>query len=221
MSGCDRQFGPRVRPLSLSRRATSRGAPSGAVLPCVMGLAGCRWQRPAARGAKQPALTTAARLALSWHAAVVEQEGHRMIPYVEIPSLHLWGPLTLQPFGFLVVAGCVVGYAVGHGYCRQTRPGCQRPLGAWRCGSRCLHSSCPIGRPWDCTIRSNCPRSSPSSRFNCWPSGPRCPPMGAWVGGPWGHSCMGSSAGCPCGRMGTPSPSGGWRAGALGAWDVR
>ena len=42
-----------------------------------------------------------------------------MIPYVEIPSLHLWGPFTLQPFGLLVVVGCVVGYAVGHRYCRQ------------------------------------------------------------------------------------------------------
>jgi phosphatidylglycerol:prolipoprotein diacylglycerol transferase len=43
-----------------------------------------------------------------------------VIPYVEIPALHVWGPFTLQPFGLLVVVGCVVGYAVGHGYCRQT-----------------------------------------------------------------------------------------------------
>ena len=43
-----------------------------------------------------------------------------MIPYVEIPALHVWGPFTLQPFGLLVVLGCGVGYAVGYGYCRQT-----------------------------------------------------------------------------------------------------
>jgi phosphatidylglycerol:prolipoprotein diacylglycerol transferase len=42
-----------------------------------------------------------------------------MIPHVEIPVLQLWGPLVLHPFGLLAATGCLVGYAVGRGYCRQ------------------------------------------------------------------------------------------------------
>jgi phosphatidylglycerol:prolipoprotein diacylglycerol transferase len=36
-----------------------------------------------------------------------------MIPYIEVSPIHLAGLITVQPFGLLVVAGCVVGYAVG------------------------------------------------------------------------------------------------------------
>ena len=56
-----------------------------------------------------------------------------MIPYVELPSLHLRGSFTLQPFGLLVATGCVVGYAVGHGYCRQAGldSGAFRRLALW------------------------------------------------------------------------------------------
>lgn len=35
-----------------------------------------------------------------------------MIPYIEIPSLHIWGPFEIEPFGFLVVTGCIVGFLV-------------------------------------------------------------------------------------------------------------
>ena len=35
------------------------------------------------------------------------------MPYLDIPPIHIGGLLTLQPFGLLVVAGCVIGYAVG------------------------------------------------------------------------------------------------------------
>jgi phosphatidylglycerol:prolipoprotein diacylglycerol transferase len=36
-----------------------------------------------------------------------------MIPYLDVQPIRLGGLLTLQPFGLLVVTGCVVGYAVG------------------------------------------------------------------------------------------------------------
>ena len=36
-----------------------------------------------------------------------------MVPYLDVAPLRLGGFLTLQPFGVLVVIGCVVGYAVG------------------------------------------------------------------------------------------------------------
>jgi phosphatidylglycerol:prolipoprotein diacylglycerol transferase len=35
-----------------------------------------------------------------------------MIPYVEMPSLSIWGPLAIHPFGLLVVTGCLAGYFV-------------------------------------------------------------------------------------------------------------
>jgi phosphatidylglycerol:prolipoprotein diacylglycerol transferase len=36
-----------------------------------------------------------------------------MLPYLDVSPIRLGGLLTLQPFGILVVTGCVVGYAVG------------------------------------------------------------------------------------------------------------
>jgi phosphatidylglycerol:prolipoprotein diacylglycerol transferase len=36
-----------------------------------------------------------------------------MLPYAEILPIRLGGLITLQPFGLLVVTGCLVGYAVG------------------------------------------------------------------------------------------------------------
>jgi phosphatidylglycerol---prolipoprotein diacylglyceryl transferase len=36
-----------------------------------------------------------------------------MAPYLEVSPIRLGGLLTLQPFGVLVVTGCVVGYTVG------------------------------------------------------------------------------------------------------------
>lgn len=35
-----------------------------------------------------------------------------MIPYITIPPFHIWGPIGIQPFGVLVVTGCIVGYLV-------------------------------------------------------------------------------------------------------------
>ena len=39
-----------------------------------------------------------------------------MIPYIDIPRLHVWGPLWLEPFGLLVSIGCIVGCAVARWY---------------------------------------------------------------------------------------------------------
>lgn len=56
-----------------------------------------------------------------------------MIPYITIPALPLWGPLTLHPFGLLVVTGCLVGYTVGTWHCRQAGldPHVFRRLALW------------------------------------------------------------------------------------------
>ena len=35
-----------------------------------------------------------------------------MIPYIDIPSIQLFGPLHIQPFGLLVVTGLMLGYRV-------------------------------------------------------------------------------------------------------------
>lgn len=32
-----------------------------------------------------------------------------MIPYIEIPTMQLWGSITVQPFGVLVAMGCIAG----------------------------------------------------------------------------------------------------------------
>jgi phosphatidylglycerol:prolipoprotein diacylglycerol transferase len=39
-----------------------------------------------------------------------------MIPYIEIPSLMIWGPIAIQPFGVLVLTGCIVGFLVARWY---------------------------------------------------------------------------------------------------------
>ncbi len=39
--------------------------------------------------------------------------GLYMLPYIDIPPIHFGGFITLQPFGLLVVTGCLVGYGVG------------------------------------------------------------------------------------------------------------
>jgi phosphatidylglycerol:prolipoprotein diacylglycerol transferase len=39
-----------------------------------------------------------------------------MLPYLEVSPINLGGRLTLQPFGLLVVTGCLVGYVVGRWY---------------------------------------------------------------------------------------------------------
>lgn len=36
-----------------------------------------------------------------------------MIPYIEIPSLPIWGPIKIHPFGVLVAIGLIVGYHYG------------------------------------------------------------------------------------------------------------
>ncbi|MBI4698214.1 MAG: prolipoprotein diacylglyceryl transferase [Nitrospirae bacterium] len=41
-----------------------------------------------------------------------------MIPYLEVPPLSL-GPITIQPFGALVITGCFVGYFVSRWYAGQ------------------------------------------------------------------------------------------------------
>ena len=63
-----------------------------------------------------------------------------MIPYVEVPSLHLWGPFTLHPFGLLVVTRLCSRLRRRPRLLPAGRPGSSTPLGAWRCGSRCRHS---------------------------------------------------------------------------------
>lgn len=35
-----------------------------------------------------------------------------MIPYIELPSLKIWGPLAIHPFGVLVALGLITGYHV-------------------------------------------------------------------------------------------------------------
>jgi phosphatidylglycerol:prolipoprotein diacylglycerol transferase len=39
-----------------------------------------------------------------------------MIPYIEIPPLMIWGPIAIQPFGVLVLTGCIVGFLVARRY---------------------------------------------------------------------------------------------------------
>lgn len=36
-----------------------------------------------------------------------------MIPYVEIPSIPIWGAVSIEPFGVLIAVGCLVGYVLG------------------------------------------------------------------------------------------------------------
>src|SRR5438874_2293774 len=43
-----------------------------------------------------------------------------MIPYVEIHPLPIWGKFSVQPFGVLVVIGCLAGYQVGTRYVRRS-----------------------------------------------------------------------------------------------------
>lgn len=40
------------------------------------------------------------------------EAGAAMIPYIEVPALRLGGWLVVQPFGLLVLTGCVVGWFV-------------------------------------------------------------------------------------------------------------
>lgn len=42
-----------------------------------------------------------------------------MIPYVKVPPLVL-GPITIQPFGALVITGCIVGYFIAQWYAGQS-----------------------------------------------------------------------------------------------------
>ena len=42
-----------------------------------------------------------------------------MVPYVEIPSLQIWGPIVVHPFGFLVVTGCIVGAMVARWHAKS------------------------------------------------------------------------------------------------------
>ena len=41
-----------------------------------------------------------------------------MLPYIDIAPIAL-GPLTLQPFGMLVAAGCYIGYLMGRRHSQQ------------------------------------------------------------------------------------------------------
>jgi phosphatidylglycerol:prolipoprotein diacylglycerol transferase len=36
-----------------------------------------------------------------------------MVPYVDIPSIPLWGSVSLEPFGLLVLTACIVAYVIG------------------------------------------------------------------------------------------------------------
>jgi prolipoprotein diacylglyceryltransferase len=143
-----------------------------------------------------------------------------MIPYVQVPSIHLWGPFTLQPFGLLVVLGCVVGYAVGHRYCRQIGLDVNsfRRLALWVTVSAFLMSHwASLGLYYP----ERLPTILAQQPLQLLAIGASMSSYGGLGGGPWRRSYMGNSAGCPCGPMGTPSPLGGWQAGGLGAWDVR
>ena len=42
-----------------------------------------------------------------------------MVPYVEIPTLQLWGPVAIQPFGVLVTLGCIMGTLVARWHARS------------------------------------------------------------------------------------------------------
>ena len=44
-----------------------------------------------------------------------------MIPYIDIPTLHLVGPLSIQPFGVLVAAGVFFGTHMGRKYAERYR----------------------------------------------------------------------------------------------------
>jgi hypothetical protein len=39
-----------------------------------------------------------------------------MIPYIEIPRLIIWGSIAIQPFGLLVLTGCIAGFFVTRYY---------------------------------------------------------------------------------------------------------
>jgi hypothetical protein len=41
-----------------------------------------------------------------------------MIPYIEVPRLRIWGAVAIQPFGLLVVIGCLTGLLAAVGAVR-------------------------------------------------------------------------------------------------------
>jgi len=86
-----------------------------------------------------------------------------MLPYVTIPPLRFGSWLTLQPFGTLVVIGCLVGYLVGRWHIKQVGldPQAFRRLTLWVLGAAFLgsywaallcyypeHAAPTLVRPW-------------------------------------------------------------------------
>jgi phosphatidylglycerol:prolipoprotein diacylglycerol transferase len=62
-----------------------------------------------------------------------DAKGRLMIPYLEVPPLHIGVVLSLQPFGLLVVSGCLVGYAVSRAHAKRVGldPSAFRRLVLW------------------------------------------------------------------------------------------
>ena len=42
-----------------------------------------------------------------------------MIPYIDIPTLQLWGTVAVHPFGTLVVTGCIVGAVIARWHAKS------------------------------------------------------------------------------------------------------